>query len=565
MYETEANNSSESAQAIPSDVRGKLKDLRNSVLARTTLPWSEHCTECVWPTCYSTCDLYHPREDGRCRRFVDGMVRVNCPEAVNSYLLKISFKQWGKLWSPGNVHLCPIKVSDARERRDYRIGTFLYNLPMPPSSSTRIKGWRYKFKKAIASRPVNNEPAPTSFLLECFNPNFGEATLSLTMRATSEQVRISYQKLLVLTPGFHRIRIPMEEISAVLKLSEPFSIELIPNNVDGILTLYFGLIDFVREKGEVDRNLNPVKCVVWDLDETIWEGILTEHGPSQLSLKPGIAQVLQALDERGILLSIASKNNCDDALNALKRFNISDYFLVPQISWGPKSDAIHEIARRLNIGEDSFLFVDDSEFELQQVKAACPGVRVANARDYQIIPDMKECQVSVTAESRARRSMYQVDAARQSLAGDFGNDYIAFLRHCRIELAICPMSEANLERVHELTQRTNQMNFSGNRYDRGVLKNLLQTPYLSTYVISCKDQFGLYGIVGFSIVDDREPRMTDLMFSCRVQSKGSSTRFFHISSANTLAPRAGISSRTIVKLLVMPRRAVCSQISSLRK
>ncbi len=81
------------------------------------------------------------------------------------------------------------------------------------------------------------------------------------------------------------------------------------------------------------------------------------------------------------------------------------------------------------------------------------------------------------------------------------------------------MTEENLERVHELTQRTNQMNFSGNRYDREVLRKLLASPYLDTFVLSCEDRFGSYGVIGFSIVDRREPRMTDLMFSCRIQSK----------------------------------------------
>jgi FkbH-like protein len=81
------------------------------------------------------------------------------------------------------------------------------------------------------------------------------------------------------------------------------------------------------------------------------------------------------------------------------------------------------------------------------------------------------------------------------------------------------MTEENLDRVHELTQRTNQMNFSGNRYDRDVLRGILATPYLDTYVLSGEDRFGSYGVVGFSIVDSREPRMTDLMFSCRIQSK----------------------------------------------
>jgi hypothetical protein len=99
MYETEANHKIVSGQEIPKNIEEQFGGLSKLVLARTVLPWSEHCTECVWPTCYKTSDLYTPREDERCRRFSDGMVRVDCPPALNSYLLLIQFKQW----SPPNV------------------------------------------------------------------------------------------------------------------------------------------------------------------------------------------------------------------------------------------------------------------------------------------------------------------------------------------------------------------------------------------------------------------------------------------------------------------------------
>ena len=132
---------------------------------------------------------------------------------------------------------------------------------------------------------------------------------------------------------------------------------------------------------------------------------------------------------------------------------------------------------------------------------------------------MEACQVPVTTESRERRKMYQVESERQTIAGGFGDDYVEFLRYCNIRLNIQPMTEANLDRVHELTQRTNQMNFSGNRYEKNVLERILVAPELDTYVLDVEDRFGSYGVVGFSIIDNHVPSMTDLMFSCRVQSK----------------------------------------------
>jgi FkbH-like protein len=203
----------------------------------------------------------------------------------------------------------------------------------------------------------------------------------------------------------------------------------------------------------------------------------------------------------------------------LRKFQLEEYFLCPQISWQPKSQGVQSIGQQLNIGMDTILFVDDSEFELQEVKGVCREVQVLNSEHYRTLPERNECQVPITAESRERRRLYQVEANRKNVARSFSHDYMAFLRHCEIRLTVRPMSEENLERVHELTQRTNQMNFSGNRYDREVLRKLLSSPHLDTFVLSCEDHFGSYGVIGFSIVDRREPRMTDLMFSCRVQSK----------------------------------------------
>jgi FkbH-like protein len=457
------------------------------------------------------------------------MVRIESPSAVNPYLLKIRFKRWGKLWTPGNIRLHTAEKAERLERRDYRIGSALQRFPLPSLVKITATAKRYGFKKRMASSASNGHAFPACFLLECYNPESHDVRLSLTMRAIDERSRMPFQKLIDLTPGFHRIRVPLEEITALIDLRQPFGIDLIPNDEAHETTLYFGLMEFVTELAESKKADEPgkkpdttgkkIKCVVWDLDNTLWDGVLVEDGPERLQLKPDIAAVIQALDRRGILHSIASKNNSEDALRVIKKFQLDQYFLCPQISWQPKSQGIKAIAQQLNIGMDSILFIDDSKFELEEVKAVCPEVQVLNAEQYRTLPERGECQVPITSESQQRRKLYQVEASRQTVAQSFSNDYMAFLRHCQIQLTVRPMSEENLERVHELTQRTNQMNFSGNRYDREVLRNLLSNPHLDTFVLTCEDRFGSYGVIGFSIVDRREPRMTDLMFSCRIQSK----------------------------------------------
>jgi FkbH-like protein len=513
MYETEANHRRETAETLPPEIARQFADCKGKILLKSLLPWSEHCTECVWPTCYTTCDLYEARSDGKCRRFTDGMVRVDLPDSPYSYVLKVRFKRWGKLWTPGSIRLHSFTEAAKLEQRDYKIGNAVQSLPSLVRITATKRRYSIKNRTARATRRV--QELPTCFLLECYNPEIRTVSMSLTMRPTDQRSKMPYQKLLELTPGFHRFRIPVSEISTLIDLQREFDIELVPNDESELTTLYFGLMDFVVESPESKK----IKCVVWDLDHTMWHGVLVEDGAEKLRLKPGIREIIQELDARGILQSIASKNNAEEALGVIKKFELDQYFLCPQISWSPKSAALRVIAGRLNIGADTFLFIDDSQFEREEVKAALPEVRTLAAEEYSSLLSREEFHVPITEESKQRRALYRVELDRQILAQDFSHDYMAFLRHCEIQLCLSPMTEENLERVHELTQRTNQMNFSGNRYDRNVLRSLLANSDLDTFVLSCVDRFGSYGIVGFCVVDRQEPRMTDLMFSCRIQSK----------------------------------------------
>ncbi|HLX86812.1 MAG TPA: HAD-IIIC family phosphatase [Terriglobales bacterium] len=470
------------------------------------------------------------------------MIRVESPDAPGAYLLKIRFKRWAKLWTPGNVQLHSPGQADRIEKRDHLIGTSLQRVPLPSLVKITVAKKRYGFKKRTAIARAIGAAVPTCFLLECYNPENHAVQLSLTIRSEDKQSRMPFQMRIDLTPGVHSIRVPFDQIAARVDVEHPFGIDIIPNDEVNETTLYFGMMEFVQEikkaktqsaekdgdrdkdkgdkkSGDKKAGEKKVKCVVWDLDNTMWDGILVEDGIERLRLKDGIGDVIRSLDAKGILHSVASKNNADEAMQALKKFGLADYFLCPQISWKPKSESIKAIAQQLNIGIDTLLFIDDSKFELEEVSTVCPEVRVLNADQYRTLAERSEFQVPVTDESRERRKLYQVEMSRQAVAQDFSDDYMEFLRHCQIQLKMRPMTEENLERVHELTQRTNQMNFSGNRYDREVLRSLLSMPHLDTYVLSCEDRFGSYGVVGFSIVDRREPRMTDLMFSCRVQSK----------------------------------------------
>ena len=302
----------------------------------------------VWTTCYTTCELYSRRPNGGCRRFSEGMVRIDFPESLNGYLLKIRFKRWGKLWSVGNTRLYSLSTADRVEKRDLRIARCINNVPIN-ALKVKIGQKRASWKSRWAERPARNREVPNCMLLECYNPNEGNVSMTLTIRSKSSP--ISSQALIPMQPGFNRHRIGMTDIARSIDASAKFGVELAPNEIADGCTLFFGAMDFVvdaayvpMEKGvPADSPSNQTastrfcKCVVWDMDNTLWDGILVEDGSEGIRLKSGIVEILKTLDERGILISAVSKNNQEDAMAALRRFDIVDYFLFRKYPGIPRA------------------------------------------------------------------------------------------------------------------------------------------------------------------------------------------------------------------------------------
>lgn len=524
MYEAEVNSSVESIETLPLDVRKRFAEFRDRVSARTILPWGEHCTECVWPTCYTTCDLYSPRTDGACRQFMDGAVRIDHKEGLSPYLLKIRFKQWAKLWTVGNLHLQSPSKAAQREWFNVAVGAVGRSMPVPSSIKSRVLGKIGYIRRLSAENARPTAELPDCFLLECFNPNSRHIALTFTLKLRTQNGGRPFQAMIDASPGYTRARIPFSDICECVDMRQPFEVEIVPNDCSDTV-LYFGLLDFVKERGEAgleDQSQSGTakfKCIVWDLDNTLWDGVLIENGPGKIRVRQEVVDVIKQMDQRGILHSIASKNNYDDAMAVLRSWELDEYFLYPQIDWHPKSQSIAQIAKLLNIGIEAVAFVDDQEFELEEVKAALPQVTIIGALDSADLPNRPECEVPVTAESKTRRLMYREQERRESERESYGGDYLQFLKGCNMEVDITPLGDANLRRVYELAQRTNQLNYSGNRYPESKLSEMMGTGFLETYVIECRDRFGSYGIVGFAVVDTRAPLLLDLMFSCRIQGK----------------------------------------------
>jgi methoxymalonate biosynthesis protein len=268
-------------------------------------------------------------------------------------------------------------------------------------------------------------------------------------------------------------------------------------------------------------NPTMVKCVVWDLDNTLWHGTLLEDEDVRLSDE--IRKVITELDSRGILQSVASKNDHDHAWLRLQEFGVAEYFVLPQIGWGPKSDSIIKIAEELNFAHGTIAFIDDLPSERAEVTFHAPDVRCYPAEQAQSLPRLPEFSPkTVTVDARRRRQMYQASFRRETEKQSFTGPDEDFLKSLDLVLSITRATEEDLSRVEELTLRTSQMNATGVHYPDDVLRDLLTDDEHEVLTMSLTDRFGPHGAVGVMLLK-RHPVAWHLKLvatSCRVVSFG---------------------------------------------
>lgn len=267
-----------------------------------------------------------------------------------------------------------------------------------------------------------------------------------------------------------------------------------------------------------------VKCVVWDLDNTVWDGVLLEG--DDLRLNQDVVEVIRELDALGVLHSIASKNDHDAAIAKLVEFGIEEYFIYPQIGWSAKSEGIRQIAKSINIGIDALAFVDDQEFERAEVGHAVPEVIVVDVADVHEAVKAPEFRPRfVTAESAERRHLYRTQIARAEAQESFVGPSDEFLASLEMVFSIKHARQEDLQRAEELTVRTNQLNSTGRTYSYEELDALRTSPDHLLLVATLDDRFGGYGTIGLCLVEKGEAAwyLRLLLMSCRVVSRGVGT------------------------------------------
>lgn len=270
-----------------------------------------------------------------------------------------------------------------------------------------------------------------------------------------------------------------------------------------------------------------VKCVVWDLDNTIWDGTVLEN--DDVTLRQDIAGILDRLDGRGILNSVASRNDEELALSRLSALGIREFFLTPQVNFGPKAESVRRVAANLNIGLDSIVFVDDDEFERAAVQAELPEVRVVDGCDPTALTDMLQLdrEDTSTPEARRRRPMYLEEEARAAAETSFEGAAPQFLASLELLFTIRRAGPQDLARAQELTVRTNQLNSTGKTFSAEDLERFRGSDTHELLVMELQDRFGSYGTVGLALVETGDTAWTInmLLTSCRVMSRGAGGTF----------------------------------------
>lgn len=476
--------------------------------------WEEHCTECGEPDCYKSCPKFDRAPTGRCRRFEHGI------EWRPDGGFSVAFREWGKLEllfhgrMDNEQYLCKVRrQNSSREPFFEKIaGPTRGWLPYSrnPYGIYRSLRWRR------ASHGAKHVASPCKWLIEY--EAVQTENLVCEIRTAEQDVIFSRQIALISGHGSFQFALPETKAGCLFRI--------FPS--DGRAT---GRITFLKNELVKDdaSSSEYVKCLAWDLDGTLWRGTLVEDGPEGLKLSPHVRDVISELDKRGIVQTVLSKNDYAAAWPLLEKFGLAEYFVFPRIDWNPKSDNLKATASAMNLGIDSFAFIDDSAFERGEVAEMCSGVRVYTADDIDVLLSLREFNPAVSEESAGRRESYKAEMKRIDAAEVFSGDYRSFLESCMIEVDVLSLTgsdEKAVERCHELVQRSNRLTLAGHRYSREQFAALLENT--DSYYVRVKDRFGDYGIVGFVSVKshDKNLEIAEFVMSCRVLKKGCERRVF---------------------------------------
>ena len=271
-------------------------------------------------------------------------------------------------------------------------------------------------------------------------------------------------------------------------------------------------------KSEQKIELEKIKLIIWDLDETFWCGTLSEQNvvPVDANIK-----LIKKLTERGVINSICSKNDFDTVkkeFSKKKYKGVWDYFVFSSIDWTPKGQRIKDLIQNMQLRPINVLFIDDNMGNLEEAKFYNPELNVATP---DIISDIIKISDTVGKDDSklSRLNQYKILETKYQ-AKQNASSNLDFLYASDIQITINKDCLPEKQRIHELINRSNQMNYTKIRLDEEQLSDVLQKPNIENAYISAKDKFGDYGIIGFYSLDTTKNKLIHFVFSCRILGMG---------------------------------------------
>lgn len=351
---------------------------------------------------------------------------------------------------------------------------------------------------------------------------------TLNMKLTKELTRLSQVVVLNLDNCFRRWGWEtMSDERFVLYSKSPFSFK-------GLLYLADEYLRYIKPLLGLAK-----KCIVVDLDNTLWGGVVGEDGISKLEIGEtplGLAytnfqRALKALTYRGIFLAIISKNNFDDAIAVFRQhphmiLKEKD-FVAMKINWNEKWVNMKELSQELNIGLDAIMFLDDNPMERVSMSYHLPEVLTpdlpSDPTHYtKILWELPDLEVlSLTGEDLLRTGYYQAEQQRKQLLKSC-DSMDTFLTQLCIVVEVFSPDDFSFSRIAQLINRTNQFNMTTKRYTQAEVETLIRKNCIEVYPAKVSDNYGDFGIIGLALIlKEKEQWIIDnFLLSCRVLGRG---------------------------------------------
>lgn len=258
---------------------------------------------------------------------------------------------------------------------------------------------------------------------------------------------------------------------------------------------------------------NKIKLIIWDLDDTFWKGTLSEEGVTPIVSN---IELLKATTDSGVVNSICSKNNLQDVERQLDRMELSRYFVFPSVDWTPKGPRISQLLTDMSLRAVNALFIDDNPVNIQEALFYAPELMTATPEELSHLYQYYTSQPKTDPEHKRLKQYHILEQKKSAKQESSDNESFLYSTDTRVNIKYDCLEQ--IERIHELLMRSNQLNYTKLRPSIEEITATLTDPTIKCGYAEVSDKFGYYGIVGFFAIKDGQ--CIHFAFSCRAIGQG---------------------------------------------